>query len=110
MTGWQPVRHNDTKPNNEDDTVDNQNDELLEWMRSLQNELQSLRQRVESLELLQSRQPKRVITEETVCILSSVIAAYLGVKPRIRQIRLVSSESWAHQGRATIQASHALNR
>lgn len=83
------------------------NDELMQLMRSLQSELRSLRERVESLE---AKRPARVIDEQIVCILSSTIAAYLGVKPRIRQIRLVSSESWAHQGRATIQASHVLNR
>lgn len=92
----------------------NPNDELLQFMRSFQTELVSLRSEIKSLHdrvaSLETIQPPRVIDEEIVCILSSTIAAYLGVKPRIRQIRLVSSESWAHQGRATIQASHALNR
>ncbi|MFG0254797.1 MAG: hypothetical protein ACF787_06830 [Rhodopirellula sp. JB053] len=82
-------------------------DEMLQLLRSLNDEVRELRSRVDALE---ANQPKRVITEELVCILSSTIAAYLGVKPRIRQIRLISSESWAHQGRATIQASHALKR
>ncbi|EMI52917.1 hypothetical protein [Rhodopirellula sallentina] len=82
-------------------------DEMLQLLRSLNDEVRELRSRIDALE---ANQPKRVITEELVCILSSTIAAYLGVKPRIRQIRLISSESWAHQGRATIQASHALKR
>ncbi|MBB3205802.1 hypothetical protein FHS27_001606 [Rhodopirellula rubra] len=86
---------------------DTKQDEMLQLLRSLNDEVQGLRKRVDMLE---ANQPKRVISEELVCILSSTIAAYLGVKPRIRQIRLVSSESWAHQGRATIQASHALKR
>ncbi|MCM2370277.1 hypothetical protein [Aporhodopirellula aestuarii] len=86
---------------------ENKQDEMLQLLRSLRDEVQGLRKRVETLE---ANQPKRVISEEVICILSSAIAAYLGVKPRIRQIRLISSESWAHQGRATIQASHALKR
>jgi hypothetical protein len=86
---------------------ENKQDELLRLVRAMHDEMQALRKRVEMLE---ASQPKRVISEEIVCILSSAIAAYLGVKPRIRQIRLVRSESWAHQGRATIHASHSLNR
>jgi methylmalonyl-CoA carboxyltransferase large subunit len=86
---------------------ENKQDELLRLLRGLHDEMRALRKRVESLE---ASQPKRVVTEETVAILSSAIAAYLGVKPRIRQIRLIRSESWPLQGRATIHASHALNR
>lgn len=50
------------------------------------------------------------ITEELVLILSAAIAAYLGVKPHIRQIRLLGSGAWAEHGRATIQASHVLSK
>lgn len=48
------------------------------------------------------------LSEELVLIISAAIAAYLGKKPYIRQIRLVSSPTWTHQGRVSIQASHAL--
>lgn len=48
------------------------------------------------------------VTPELISVISAVIAAYLGVKPRIKQIRLVGGASWAQQGRVTIQASHVL--
>jgi methylmalonyl-CoA carboxyltransferase large subunit len=46
------------------------------------------------------------LSEEIVTVISAAIAAYLGVKPHIRQISLVGGAFWAQQGRVTIQASH----
>jgi methylmalonyl-CoA carboxyltransferase large subunit len=48
------------------------------------------------------------VTEEEVLAISAAVAAYLGVRAHIRQIRLVSSGAWAQQGRVSIQASHRL--
>ncbi len=48
------------------------------------------------------------ITEEEVLAISAAVAAYLGVRAHIRQIRLVSTSAWAQQGRVSIQASHQL--
>jgi methylmalonyl-CoA carboxyltransferase large subunit len=48
------------------------------------------------------------LSEEVLLVISAAIAAYLGKKAPIRQIRLLRSDAWAQQGRATIQASHAL--
>lgn len=48
------------------------------------------------------------VTAETIAVISAALAAFLGVKPHIRQISLVGGASWAQQGRVTIQASHAL--
>ncbi len=48
------------------------------------------------------------LSEELVLVISAAIAAFLGKKPRIRQISLLSSANWAQQGRVTIQASHVL--
>ena len=48
------------------------------------------------------------ISEEIILVISAAVAAFLGKKPRIRQIRLLGSAAWAQQGRVTIQASHAL--
>ena len=48
------------------------------------------------------------ITEEEVLAISAAVAAYLGVRAHIRQIRLVSGSAWAQQGRVSIQASHRL--
>jgi methylmalonyl-CoA carboxyltransferase large subunit len=41
-------------------------------------------------------------------VISAAVAAFLGKKPHLRQVRLVGTSSWSQQGRATIQASHAL--
>jgi methylmalonyl-CoA carboxyltransferase large subunit len=49
------------------------------------------------------------VTEEEVLSISAALAAYLGVRLRIRQIRLLGSSAWAQQGRVSIQASHRLH-
>jgi methylmalonyl-CoA carboxyltransferase large subunit len=49
------------------------------------------------------------LSEELVLVISAAIAAFLGKKPHIRQIRLLGSPAWAEHGRVTIQASHALS-
>ena len=49
------------------------------------------------------------ITEAEVLAISAALAAYLGVRVHIRQIRLVSSHAWAQEGRVSIQASHRLH-
>jgi len=50
--------------------------------------------------------PRPAISEEKVLAIAAAIAAYLGVRVKIRQIRLVSSTAWAQQGRLWVQASH----
>ncbi len=42
-------------------------------------------------------------------MLCAAVAAFLGKKPSLKQIRVISSASWAHQGRVNIQASHAVS-
>jgi hypothetical protein len=49
------------------------------------------------------------LPEETLLLLSAAIAAFLGKRPVIRQIRILGSEGWAHAGRVSIQGSHALH-
>ena len=48
------------------------------------------------------------ITEEEILAISAAVAAYLGVRAHIKQIRLLSGNAWAQQGRVSIQASHML--
>jgi methylmalonyl-CoA carboxyltransferase large subunit len=48
------------------------------------------------------------LSEELLTVLSAAIAAFLGVKARIRQVRLTGRDGWAQQGRASIMASHRL--
>ena len=79
--------------------------EILSTLESLRAEIAQLNDRVAALE---SHQPAKVVDEEMILTISAAVAAYLGVKPKIRQIRLMSNPQWSHQGRATIQASHDL--
>jgi methylmalonyl-CoA carboxyltransferase 12S subunit len=48
------------------------------------------------------------ITEEEVLAISAAVAAYLGVRAHIRQIRLIDGNVCAQQGRVSIQASRRL--
>ena len=104
----------------------------VDWTRALgaldelRREVSRLGERVAALEATggptaRSESPPRVVTptpersaapvdldEELVAVISSAIAAFLGKKPHVRQIRLLGSAVWAQQGRATIQASHSL--
>ncbi|MEJ5369992.1 MAG: hypothetical protein WHT08_16895 [Bryobacteraceae bacterium] len=53
--------------------------------------------------------PAEEISEETLAAISAAVAAFLGKRPHIRAIRLVSSPAWAQQGRVSIQASHRIS-
>lgn len=52
---------------------------------------------------------EEAISEETLLAISAAVAAFLGERVHIRQIRVVSSPAWAQQGRVWIQASHRLH-
>ena len=49
------------------------------------------------------------VSQEELLAISAALAAYLGVRVHIRQIRLISSRAWAQEGRVSIQASHRLH-
>lgn len=49
------------------------------------------------------------ISEETLLAIAAAVAAYLGHKPKIKQVRLIRSGQWAQEGRVSIQASHRIN-
>jgi methylmalonyl-CoA carboxyltransferase 12S subunit len=49
------------------------------------------------------------LSEEELLAVSAALAAFLGVRVRIRHIRLLSTAAWAQQGRVSIQASHHLH-
>ncbi len=87
---------------------------------TLKNEITELRQRIEKLEALlaaaRTTPPaspatgKQEISHEIVLAISAAVAAYLGKRATIRQIRLTSSNAWSAAGRATMQASHTIVR
>ena len=79
--------------------------EILSTLASLRDEVARLGERVAALETAHHED----VSEELVLTISAAVAAYLGVRPKIRQIRLVSNPQWSQHGRATIQASHEID-
>jgi methylmalonyl-CoA carboxyltransferase large subunit len=99
---------------------------LLQLLEDLRAQVASLSERLERLERAASPQAEPVlppepeptaapapveegISEDVVLAISAAVAAFLGVRARIRQIRLITSPAWAQQGRVSIQASHRLH-
>jgi methylmalonyl-CoA carboxyltransferase large subunit len=98
--------------------------ELADALEALRQEVARLGERVAALEAgrsagvppasttqaagAQVSRPDEEISEELLMVIGAAIAAFLGKKAPIRQIRLLRSDAWAQQGRTTIQASHAL--
>jgi methylmalonyl-CoA carboxyltransferase large subunit len=54
--------------------------------------------------------PQEELSEETLIAISAAVAAFLGERAHVRQIRLISSAAWGQQGRVSIQGSHRLDR
>ena len=87
---------------------------------TLKNEIAELRKRIEKLEGLlvesqgvapsASSPGKPELSQEIVLAISAAVAAFLGKRATIRQIRLSSSNAWSAQGRASVQASHTIVR
>jgi len=50
------------------------------------------------------------VTDDLVLVITAAVAAFLGERAHVRQIRLISSSAWAQQGRVSVQASHRLAR
>ncbi len=94
--------------------ADNNLTQLLQSVEALRSELAALRERMGTIETrlaafdAAAARPNEPPDEELLSVLAASVAAFLGYKPRIRQIRLIGGASWAQQGRATIQASHVL--
>jgi len=94
-----------------------QSPDTLDWLRA---EIRRLHDRISALENIvaakppapasiqkQAQQPED-LPPDLLLVISAAIAAYLGVEPHIRQIRLLHSHPWGQQGRVTIQASHRI--
>lgn len=98
--------------------------EIMKAITALREEVARLTDRIAALERGQGREikhqeqetalasplppPPSPLDEELIAVISAAIAAFLGKKARIRQIRLLGTTTWAQQGRVTIQASHGL--
>jgi|SRR6516225_9813786 methylmalonyl-CoA carboxyltransferase large subunit len=94
---------------------------LAETLEALRREVVRLSERVMALEQATATKgaaapvlaPSAVpvaegIGDELLLVIGAAVAAYLGKKAPIRQIRVLAAAGWAQQGRLTIQASHSL--
>jgi methylmalonyl-CoA carboxyltransferase 12S subunit len=50
------------------------------------------------------------VSEEIMLVIAAAVAAFCGERAHLRQVRLISSQAWAQQGRVSVQASHRLQR
>jgi methylmalonyl-CoA carboxyltransferase 12S subunit len=80
--------------------------ETLAMIAQLREELTDLRRRVGDLERQAAKAATPAPSEEEMLAISAAVAAFLGVRARIRQVRLVHSSAWAQVGRMGTHASH----
>lgn len=89
---------------------------LLATLQALRDEVRGLAGRVAELEgclaaagirpPLAAPAPAIEITEDELLAISAAVAAYLGVRAHIRQVRLIQSTTWGQIGRLNVHASH----
>jgi methylmalonyl-CoA carboxyltransferase large subunit len=93
-------------------------DRLAEALEALRSEVAALSRRVLDLEAASGKAPPAPVVsapapelagEALALVIGAAVAAFLGKRAHVRQIRLVGSAAWAQQGRVTIQASHAIS-
>jgi methylmalonyl-CoA carboxyltransferase large subunit len=91
--------------------------DTLALLAQMREEINALRQRVSQLEgqpaatSAPTSTPMAAATrsqpsEEEMLAIAAAVAAFLGVRARIRQVRLVQSSAWGQVGRIATHASH----
>jgi methylmalonyl-CoA carboxyltransferase large subunit len=86
--------------------------ELQALIAQMREQIAALNHRVNELELcVAGNQPSAATapSEEELLIIAAAVAAYLGVRASIRQVRLVHSSAWGQVGRIGVHASHRLH-
>jgi methylmalonyl-CoA carboxyltransferase large subunit len=80
----------------------------LSGLESVREELNALKVQVSALEQSAAKAAAvpAPVSEEDMLAISAAVAAFLGVRARIRQVRLVHSSAWAQVGRMGTHASH----
>ncbi len=80
----------------------------LHGLESVREELNTLKLQVSALEhsAAKAAAAPTPVSEEDMLAISAAVAAFLGVRARIRQVRLVHSSAWAQVGRIGTHASH----
>ena len=84
------------------------NTEALALIAEMRAELNVLKLQVSDLQQSAAKAAAAPVpvTEEDMVAISAAVAAFLGVRARIRQVRLVHSSAWAQVGRMGTHASH----
>jgi methylmalonyl-CoA carboxyltransferase large subunit len=79
----------------------------LVLIAQLREEIDALKRRLNALEgsAVRTAAPPAP-SEEDLLAISAAVAAFLGVRARIRQVRLLQSSAWAQVGRIGTHASH----
>ena len=86
--------------------------EARSMIAQLREEIDSLRRRVSDLENHKGHAlaaASAAPSEEEMLAIGAAVAAFLGVRAQIRQVRLVRSSAWAQVGRMGAHASHRLH-
>ena len=85
-----------------------QTNDPLALVAEMREEINALKLRVNALErnAAQAAAAPAAPSEEDMLAISAAVAAFLGVRARIRQVRLVHSSAWAQVGRMGTHASH----
>ena len=67
-----------------------------------------MQRRITKLEkqLAEAQGPQGPVPIDTILAISAAVAAYLGVRAHIRQVRLIQSTTWGQIGRLNVHASH----
>jgi methylmalonyl-CoA carboxyltransferase large subunit len=80
----------------------------VQALDAVREELSALKLQVSALEHSAARAAAAPapVTEEDMIAISAAVAAFLGVRARIRQVRLVQSSAWGQVGRMGSHASH----
>ena len=80
----------------------------LAMVAEMREQIAALALRVNALELAAAKvaATPTPVSEEDMITISAAVAAFLGVRARIRQVRLVHSSAWAQVGRMGTHASH----
>lgn len=93
-------------------------DRVAEALDALRVEVARLNDRIQTLEAAAVAGPPvpppdpmpiaERLDDELLTVIGAAVAAFLGKKAHVRQIRLIGTTAWSMQGRVTIQASHSI--
>ena len=80
-----------------------------EQFAALQEQIAGLTARVDQLEAdLTKVSPSARPDPEVILAISAAVAAFLGKRAKVKQVRLRQLSSWSAQGRTTLQQSHSV--